>query len=92
MDRIVATELLQQELGALRQRGYASLATDVGEEIVREIVGPDGKDYQISVLVVWDKNPNGALRIIASIDDGGWRALMPLTADDLIYPAADTAP
>jgi hypothetical protein len=83
--------LLQQELARVRQRGYASLAADVGEETAREIVGPDGKDYQISVLVVWDRDEKGALRVIVSIDDGGWSAWKPLTADDLNHPGTNAA-
>jgi hypothetical protein len=91
MDRIIATQLLQQELQRARERGYASLAANVGEETTREIVGPDGKQYQISVLVVWDRDENGTLRVIVSIDDGGWRAFKPLTADDLIHPDTNAA-
>jgi hypothetical protein len=33
-----------------------------------------------------DAQEDGPLRVIVSIDDGGWRAFVPLTADDLIYP------
>jgi hypothetical protein len=88
MDRTIATELLQQELALVRRRGYASLAAEVGEETTREIVGPDGKDYQISVLVVWDRDEKGPLRVIVSIDDGGLSAWKPLTIDDLIHPDA----
>jgi hypothetical protein len=88
MDRAIATELLQQELARVRQRGYASLAADVGEETTREVVGPDGKDYQISVLLLWDSEKNGALKVIGSIDDGGWCAFVPLTLGDLIDPEA----
>jgi len=36
--------------------------------------------------VVWDAQENGPLRVIVSIDDGGWRAFAPLTGDDLISP------
>jgi hypothetical protein len=86
MDRTIARLLLEQELAQARQRGYGGLKADVGQEITKQIVGPDGKDYQISVLLVWDAQENGPLRVIVSIDDGSWRAFVPLTADDLIYP------
>jgi hypothetical protein len=86
LDRAVATMLLEQELAQARQRGHGALKADVGEEVTKQIVGPDGKEYQMSLLIVWDDKENGALRVIASVDDGGWRAIAPLTADDLIYP------
>jgi hypothetical protein len=57
MDRTIATEL-QRELALMRQRGYASLAANMGEE-VRQVTGHDGKDYQISVLLVWDREEGG---------------------------------
>jgi hypothetical protein len=86
MDRTIASMLLERELAQARQRGYDGLKADVGQEVTKQVVGPDGKDYQVSVLVVWDAQENGPVRVIASIDDGGWRAFVPLTADDLIYP------
>jgi hypothetical protein len=86
MDRVVATELLQHELALARQRGYQQLAAEVGEDIQKQVIGPDGKEYQLSLLVIWDQEVNGAVRLIASIDDGGWRAFVPLTAGDLVYP------
>jgi hypothetical protein len=49
MDRTIARMLLEQELAQARQRGYGRLKADVGQEITKQIVGPDGKDYQISV-------------------------------------------
>jgi len=34
----------------------------------------------------WDSLPDGNLRIMASIDDGGWRALLPLTESLIMKP------
>ena len=51
MDRAIASMLLEQELAQARQRGYGRLKLDVGQEVTKQIVGPDGKDYQASVLV-----------------------------------------
>ncbi|MFL4979380.1 MAG: hypothetical protein ACJ8FV_12955 [Xanthobacteraceae bacterium] len=86
MDRAIASMLLEQELAQARQRGYGGLKLDVCQEVTKQIVGPDGKDYQASVLVVWDAQENGPLRAIVSIGDSGWRAFAPLTGDDLISP------
>ena len=44
MDRAIASMLLEQEQA--RQRGYGRLKLDVGQEVTKQIVGPDGKDDQ----------------------------------------------
>ena len=86
MDRTVATRLLQQELAKVRQRGYRRLLAERGDEVVTQVVGPDGEEYTMSVQLFWDKEEHGPLRVIVSIDDGGLRAIVPLTIDDIVYP------
>lgn len=38
------------------------------------------------VQVFWDDTPDGAIRVMASIDDGGWRAFVPLTEAFILAP------
>lgn len=38
------------------------------------------------VQAFWDDEPDGAIRVMASIDDGGWRAFVPLTEDFILAP------
>jgi hypothetical protein len=41
----------------------------------------------VEVLALWDEGrPGGNLRVMVSIDDGGWRAFKPLTEDFIIAP------
>jgi hypothetical protein len=35
---------------------------------------------------VWDDRTGGDLRVIGSIDDGGWRAFRPLSSDFIVRP------
>jgi len=42
--------------------------------------------YQVEVEVFWDDQREGVIRVIASIDDPGWRALTPLTDRVLVAP------
>jgi hypothetical protein len=51
-----------------------------------EIAGPSGTRYQLEIQAMWDRNPGGKLRILGCIDDGGWRAFVPVTDDFLIDP------
>jgi hypothetical protein len=63
------------------------LAIRVGENEALEVTGPSGRKYQIEYDIVWDhKPPNGDIRIIGSVDDGGLRAFAPLTDSRLVSP------
>lgn len=50
------------------------------------MTGPSGTVYQIEIEAFWDGRPGGEIRMMGSIDDGGLRALMPLTDDFIIRP------
>ena len=61
----------------------------LGKPQVTELRGPSGANYQVEVEAHWDQEPGGALRVLGSIHDGGWRALKPLT-DDFIVASDNT--
>jgi hypothetical protein len=81
MDRKEARGLLRQQLDLYRTRSHHQLQSLIAEPEVMELVGPSGTRFCIEVLAVWDSEVGGDLRVIGSIDDGGWRALRPLTDD-----------
>ena len=86
MDNIEAQRLLHDQLAAWRSKSHPELASLVGESHDFEVTGPTGVWYQGHIRVVWDDQPHGNVRVIASIDDGGWRAFMPLTDDFIMRP------
>ena len=86
MDREEALSLLHAKLDEYRKLSYDQLAARIGDEEFPEEVGASGTQYQIEIQIVWDDKPNGAVRVLAAIDDGGWRAFMPLCADLLVTP------
>ena len=51
-----------------------------------EVVGPSGSQYQVEITGFWDDRKAGNLRVIVTIDDGGWRAFMPLTTGFIVGP------
>ena len=51
-----------------------------------QAAGPSGASYQVDIQVRWDDEPNGDIRVLAGIDDGGWRAFAPLTEDFILGP------
>jgi hypothetical protein len=86
MDNAEAAALLKNHLEAYRLRSYADLVTLLGKSHVAELRGASGATYQLEVEVHWDDRPGGALRVLGTIDDGGWRALKPLCDDLLLAP------
>jgi len=90
MDTKIARQVLGQEIGILRTRSYDSLRDELLERpSAKEIVGPDGRKYQLEMQAFWDDKPGGNLRVIVSIDDGGWRAFFPLNDSFIISPTGD---
>jgi hypothetical protein len=86
VDNIEAIRLAKEQLAPWRARSYQELASRVGQSLRFEITAPSGVWYQGDVLFVWDDQSGGDVRVIASIDDGRWRALAPLTDSFIMRP------
>ena len=86
MDRKEAQTLLNAKLDEYRQLAYEHVAARVGDERFLEVSGPSGAQYQIEIQIVWDHKPGGDVRVLGSIDDGGWRAFLPLCDSLLVTP------
>ena len=84
MDRKEALTLLDAKLDEYRTLSYTTAAARIDNLEAVEVTGPSGTVYQIEVQIIWDGKPNGDVRVLGSIDDGGWRAFIPLTASLLI--------
>jgi len=79
MDKAEAKLLLGRELNAFAALSYSELAGKIGRIEVKTLAGESGAVYQIEIDVLRDDRPDGNLLILASIDDGGWHAFLPLT-------------
>ena len=86
MNRDEALAILDTHLGGYRRRPHAELAAILGNQGCDEVFAESGASYQIEVDIVWDGKPGGNLRVIGSVDDGGWRAFSPLCRSFLITP------
>lgn len=86
MDNAEAAALLKDQLAAYRLRPYSELLALLGKPQVAELRSASGRRYQVEVEVFWDARPGGAVRVVGSIDDGGWRALRPLSDDFILAP------
>lgn len=86
MDENEAQELLTRQLDRYRTRSHRELQSLITEPHVMELAGPSGTRYCIELQANWDHHVGGDLRVIGSIDDGGWRAFKPLSDDFIMRP------
>ena len=91
MSRIEAKWLLLRSLVAWRRRPYEELRDRIDREDHIEVRGRSGTEYQIEILILWDDQPEGDIRVLGTIDDGRWRACCPL-AYGLLIPSPDRGP
>ncbi len=84
MDRSAAATLLRRELESHARRSRAELVRLVGQVEAYEVEGPDGVAYQVEVNAIWDAEPGGLLRVIGSIDDGGFRSSLRPVVDAFV--------
>ena len=89
MNKEEAHQLLTLELGTYRSKSYEELSSLVGSVADFTRKGPSGAEYQLEIEVMWDnpRSEQGDLRVIASIDDGGFTtSFTPLTSDFIRSP------
>jgi hypothetical protein len=86
MDNDEAMIVLEGELEKYRKKTYWELVELMGEIYAYEKEAYSGRYYQVEIQLVWDLKQGGDLRVIGSIDDGGWRAFFPLTHGFLMNP------
>jgi hypothetical protein len=86
MNKAEARSILSRELKAFASRSYDQLAALIGHPDVKNVVSESGVNYQIEFSVFSDSKPEEDLRIMGSIDDGGWRSFLPLTESLIMKP------
>ncbi len=88
MDKVEAKEILLEQINKFRNLSYLELCRFVSVKNIEtpEIIGKSGTKYQLEIQAVWDDKPRRNLRVMVSIDAGGWRAFVPLTEDFIIAP------
>lgn len=74
MNHPAAYKLLAAELVAYRGIGYDQLRQCVGERVSQRKQGDDDTEYEISVVVRWDNNENGDIRVTGSVGQTAWGA------------------
>jgi len=87
MNRNEATNIIRNELLKFRHKTYAELRDVVETRMSTAVIaGPSGTEYQVAIQVHWDGDRDGNIRVLGLIDDGGWRAFVPLNESFIIGP------
>ena len=89
MDTVAAQRVLDKWMAKLRTEPYRELASRVGSVTTDEVVRDGARSWQVEVQVSWDDEPNGNVRVMVSIDDGGLRAFVPVTDDFIKSPSGE---
>jgi len=81
MDKTEAKKILTEQLEQYRKRSHSELTQLIDQPEALEVMGGSGTRYGLEFEVFWDDKPGKDVRVIGTIDDGGWHAFRPLSDD-----------
>ena len=81
-----AHQLLEAQLEEWRHRSYAELSREVGRWRRFETTAQSGQHYEGHIEVFWRGAAHGPVKVVGSIDDGGWQTFVPLMKDFTVTP------
>jgi len=88
VDRDEAAGLLRREMTCYTLRSRFDLARLIGQTEAYAVEGASSVSYQVEVNGYWDDEPGGTIRVIAGIDDGGFRSSFNPVTDGFLMDAA----
>lgn len=86
MNRQCARECLALESAKLQRLSYQELIGFIDRPLSKWVTGTDGEQYQLEINVFWDCRKKENVRVMLAVDDGGWRAFVPLTDSFIVSP------
>jgi hypothetical protein len=86
MDKVEALAILEKQLEHYRGLRYGELLRLLDESQYLEVTSRSGTCYQVEICAFWDDKTCVHLRVVGTIDDGGWRAFVPLSSDFIVAP------
>ena len=89
MDTVAAQRVLNEWLAKLRAVPDRELASRVDSVTTDEVARDAQRSWQLEIQVLWDDEPNGNVRVMVSIDDGGLRAFVPMTESFIKSPSGE---
>jgi hypothetical protein len=80
MDTTEAIEILSKELDRYKEIPYSELNTmATGKPIGKEVRTYNDADYNVEVIIDWNDQPEGDIKVLAYIEDGEMRSFIPLS-------------
>ncbi len=87
MNKQEAKEIAAKQLATFRSKPYSELIKMIkAQPITSQVRGDSGVLYNLEVQAFWDDKPTANIRVMCSIDDGGWRSYSPLSDDFIKSP------
>ena len=85
MDKKEALAVLEAEMDRFRTESHEDLVHRIdGSPLTFERRGGSGVVYQLEMQFFWDDEPRRSVRILGSVDDGGWRSFVPITRSVIV--------
>jgi len=84
-----AQQVLDEWVAKLRAAPYRELAARVDSVTTDEVVRDRERSWQLEIQFFWDDEPDGNVRVVVSIDDGGLQAFVPLTETFIKSPSGE---
>ena len=84
-----AHRVLNEWVAKLRAVPYRELAARVDSVTTDEVVRDRERSWQLEIQFLWDDEPDGNVRVVITIDDGGLQAFVPLTEAFVKSPSGE---
>jgi len=87
MDKSEARKILQWRISRYRAKPYAELVKLIDHVQMHEATSVSGTKYTLEFDMLWDRDPDGDIRVIGEIDDGTFPSTFwPLSDDFILSP------
>ncbi len=86
MNHVVANHLLASELRTYGDLPFAELRQLVGEQSTRRVLGEDGVDYDLTVIVRWRLHDFGDICVTGFIGESNWGGPHDTLDDTIVIP------
>jgi hypothetical protein len=89
MNMVEARKVLSERLARYRPLSYAELVGKIGSVEREDIPRAGQRSWRVVIEFFWDRRPEGDIRVLGAIDDGGIRAFMPVTDSFIKAPSGE---
>lgn len=89
MNTAEARRILSERLAEYRPLAYSDLVQRIETVETLEVPNPGGRPWRLEFVFHWDGEPNGDVRVIGSIHNGGMRAFFPVSDSFIKSPSGE---